>query len=150
MGNKDRYWDRRNAGLCVACGKPAGGKCLCPACGEVRNRATKKWKKEQAKKKAGNLTAEESPKDNPCCNGCIYWRKVTSDEGGGGYCNFFFVTGKTRMSLHIKQYLRLKTAQGRENFLRRMTENCQERVEGKTKRARSPWSKKNGRKKKNG
>jgi hypothetical protein len=32
MGNKDKYWERRNAGLCVACGEPAGGKSRCQKC----------------------------------------------------------------------------------------------------------------------
>ena len=137
------YWDRRNAGLCVACGKPSGGKCLCPACGEVRYNAVKKEKKTKLP------AAEESPKVNSRCKECRFWRSVGKGKDCFGYCNFFFLTGKTRLSLHKKQYLRLKTAQGRENFLRRMNENCREWEEGKPLRASSPWLYKNGRKKKN-
>ena len=42
--NKERYWARRNAGLCVRCGKPAS-KSRCPECMQDLQFATTKWRK---------------------------------------------------------------------------------------------------------
>ena len=44
MTNKERYWARRNAGLCVRCGIPAR-KSRCPACMQDLQQATTKWRK---------------------------------------------------------------------------------------------------------
>lgn len=38
--NKERYHRRREAGLCVACGKPALGKSRCPKCAKAVNAAS--------------------------------------------------------------------------------------------------------------
>lgn len=44
MTNKERYWARRNAGLCVRCGKPAS-KSRCPECMQDLQFAATKWRK---------------------------------------------------------------------------------------------------------
>lgn len=43
--NKNRYWERRNAGLCVQCCAPANGKSRCPACMKDQAYASKKSSK---------------------------------------------------------------------------------------------------------
>lgn len=85
---------------------------------------------------------------NKRCQGCKYWKKFGKSEDCMGHCNFFFMTGKTRFSLHKKEYLALETEAERESFLRDMVVDCREREEGKRARAQSVWRLTDRRKKK--